>query len=133
MAMKRFQVSPECSPESCPLGVPLVSHRRCCACGMLVGCEGEQPAGTDWRLCADCEAEGKRLFVRGRRQKYLKPSEVAAELGLSRISVLRLIRGGSLPAVRLREPSSPNGLRYLVARDALKQWQAVNLVQLGSA
>lgn len=47
----------------------------------------------------------------------LRPSEVAATVGLSRTRVYELIHSGELPAFRV-------GTRILVATETLKQWLA---------
>jgi excisionase family DNA binding protein len=107
-------------PRTCSNGIPLASHRRCVVCGCLLGCQGEEPpADSDPRLCAPCWQEGRRILIRHLGSRYLKPAEVAAVLGCSHISILRLIRQGELPAVRLRRAKNPNGFRYLVPRKAL--------------
>lgn len=103
--------------EVCSYGIPLESHRRCASCKTLLGCPDEWPAGKDWRLCANCEEEGKRVLVRGRRQRYWKPAELAAEIGVSTEFIRREIRRGRLKA-RPLPCTGPNGVRYLIPDSA---------------
>jgi excisionase family DNA binding protein len=102
-------------PRSCSNGIPLASHRRCVACGVLMGCRGEEPpADSDPRLCAAC---GRESSAKARR--FLKPTEVALLLGLSPRTVLRAIHSGRLRATLLGRPAGPNGRRYIISRSAL--------------
>jgi excisionase family DNA binding protein len=53
-------------------------------------------------------------------QKLLSPAEVAARLGISRVSVYRKIQSGQLPAVRLGGDAASAPLR--VPEQALEAW-----------
>ncbi len=81
-----------------------------------MGCVGEAEPSSDGRLCVNCWNEGIRVLLRRTGSRYMRPAEAAALLGVSYISILRLVRSGLLPAVRLRRAKSPNGYRYLIPR-----------------
>ena len=103
--------------EVCSNSIPVASHRRCVSCKTLLGCADEWPAGKDWRLCANCEEEGRRVLIRGRRQRYWKPAELAADMGVSTEFIRREIRRGRLKA-RPLPCTGPNGIRYLIPDSA---------------
>jgi excisionase family DNA binding protein len=53
-------------------------------------------------------------------QKLLSPAEVAARLGVSKITVYRRIADGSIPATRLGRDGASTPLR--VSEQALERW-----------
>ncbi len=106
---------------TCQHGVPIQSHRRCAGCGLLIGCDGEMPAGKNPLLCASCEQAGVQVGIQVRKRKLLKrPSEVAAEVGVSRATIIRMIRSGELEATVMRPRSAGGkGVRHLVSDAAI--------------
>ena len=106
---------------TCQYGVPLESHRRCAACRVLMGCVGEVQCGRNPLLCEACEGMGAVVVIGASKPKRLKrPSEVAAEVGISRATVLRMIRAGELEATVMRPRSaSGKGVRHLVSDAAI--------------
>ena len=106
---------------TCQFGVPLASHRRCVACGVVLGCPDEQPSGKSPFLCASCEEAGARVGIQGKKKKrLLRVSEVAEAAGVSSATIRRMIGAGELEASPMRRRStSSTGTRYLISEAAI--------------
>ncbi len=103
----------------CSHGVPLASHAKCVACGILIGCQGEVPHARPDKdaagLCVDCQAEGVRVLVKEKTKKSYSPREIAAMMEVSYDLVRNWISSGELKAYPLsRAVAGPTGNRYRI-------------------
>lgn len=108
----------------CRSGVPLQSHATCLGCRTRIGCERERAparrAGTAQHLCRTCEVEGAVITVTFDRP-YMTATEASRFLGISVVTIRRMVKEGALHAKPMRDGLRP---RLWITRgsiDALRQ------------